>query len=102
MLSIIIMYLMVLFLTQITYIVLSMSDEIKPMRKIQEKMVSKKATFLLAVAHAFYVTLFMVCVMMASTSFGWTVISTAIFYFGFKYNRRAFNKIIDKEVKEQV
>jgi len=106
MLSILVMYLFVFSLTYVTYIVVSMSDSRiftrTFMRKVQNQMVSKKAIFLLSIAHAFYVTLLIVCVMMASTSFGWAFISTVIFYFGIKYSRRAFNKVIRHEVERQV
>lgn len=105
MLAILIMYIFVFVLTYLTYIVVSMSDSRlftkTPLRRIQNKMVSKKAVFLLSVAHAFYVTLFIMCMMMGSTSFGWAFISTVVFYFGIKYSRRAFNKVIKKELKEQ-
>lgn len=105
MLAILIMYIFVFVLTHLTYIVISMSDSRlftkTPLRRIQNKMVSKKAVFLLSVAHAFYVTLFMMCMMMGSTSFDWAFISTVVLYFGIKYSRRAFNKVIERELKEQ-
>lgn len=106
MLSILVMYILVFGLTYLTYIVVSLSDSRifteTFMKHVKNKMLNKKAILLLSVAHAFYITLFMVCVMIASTSFGWAFISTIVFYFGIKYSRRAFNNIIDKVIEEQV
>lgn len=69
-------------------------------KRLHYKVQTHKTTFIMALEYSFYVALLITCVAI-TTSIGWAIVSTALFYFGVKYVRRYVNSKVNQIIEEQ-